>query len=85
MTPCRALTGDTGDFWFFNSANVEVIVKVLDGCVANGHRWVFASGLTNVLATITVTDVLTGVTKSYTNPQGVAFRPIQDTTAFICN
>lgn len=79
------LTGDTGDFWFFNSANIEVIVKVLDGCVPNGHRWVFASGLTNVLATITVTDVLTGVTKSYTNPQGIAFRPIQDTTAFICN
>jgi hypothetical protein len=79
------LTGDTGDFWFFDSANVEVIVKVLDGCVPNGHRWVFASGLTNVLATITVTDVFTGVTKSYTNPQGVAFRPIQDTTAFTCN
>ena len=27
-----ALTGDTGYFWFFNSANVEVIIKVLNGC-----------------------------------------------------
>ena len=25
------LTGDTGGFWFFNPANLEVVVKVLDG------------------------------------------------------
>jgi photosystem II stability/assembly factor-like uncharacterized protein len=80
-----ALTGDTGDFWFFNSANVEAIVKVLDGCVTNGHRWVFASGLTNVMVNLTVTDVLTGATMIYTNPQGTAFVPIQDTSAFLCN
>jgi len=80
-----ALTSDTGDFWFFDSTNVEVIVKVLEGCPDNGHRWVFASGLTNVMATLTVTDVLTGATKMYTNPQGTAFVPIQDTSAFGCN
>ena len=51
------LTGDTGDFWFFDSSNLELIVKVLEGCSTNAHRWVFASGLTNVLVTLTVTDI----------------------------
>jgi photosystem II stability/assembly factor-like uncharacterized protein len=78
------LTGDTGDFWFFDSSNVELIVKVLEGCSTNAHRWVFASGLTNVLVTLTVTDIVTGTTKVYTNPQGTAFAPIQDTSAFSC-
>ena len=54
------LTGDTGYFWFFDSTNVEVIVKVLEACGVNGHRWVFASGLTNVQVNLTVTDVVTG-------------------------
>ena len=26
------LTGDSGYFWFFNAINIEVVVKVLDGC-----------------------------------------------------
>ena len=80
-----SLTGDTGYFWFFDSANVETVVKVLEGCTTNGHRWVFASGLTNVLVNLTVTDVVSGTTNTYTNPQGTAFVPIQDTSAFSCN
>jgi photosystem II stability/assembly factor-like uncharacterized protein len=78
------LTGDTGDFWFFDSSNVELIVKVLEGCSVNAHRWVFASGLTNVLVSLSVTDIVTGTNKIYTNPQGTAFVPIQDTSAFSC-
>ncbi len=80
-----ALTSDTGYFWFFDSANVEVIVKVLEACAINGNRWVFASGLTNVQVTLTVTDVVAGTTNTYANPQGTAFRPVQDTAAFACN
>lgn len=42
----------------------------------------FAEGaLTNVRAVITVRDTLTGATKTYTNPQGTPFQPIQDTSA----
>lgn len=78
------LTADSGYFWFFDSSNIELIVKVLEGCGTNGHRWVFASGLTNVLVSLTVTDILTGTTRVYTNPQGTAFAPIQDTSAFSC-
>jgi photosystem II stability/assembly factor-like uncharacterized protein len=78
------LTSDTGYFWFFDSANVEVIVKVLEACGVGGYRWVFASGLTNVQVALTVTDVVTGITNTYGNPQGTPFKPIQDTKAFAC-
>ena len=76
------LTGDTGYFWFFNSANVETIVKVLNACSLNNHYWTFAGGLTNVQVTTTVTDTVRGTVKTYTNPLGRPFQPIQDTAAF---
>ncbi|HYX21174.1 MAG TPA: hypothetical protein VFA98_10060, partial [Thermoanaerobaculia bacterium] len=77
-----ALTADTGYFWFFDPTNVEVITKVLDGCATDNHYWVFGSGLTNVGVTLTYTDTSAGVQKSYPNPVGNAFSPIQDTKAF---
>ena len=77
-----ALTADTGTFWFFNDANVEVVVKVLEGCATNHRYWVFAGGLTNVRVRLTVRDSKNDTTKQYTNPQSTAFRPIQDTVAF---
>lgn len=76
------LTADTGYFWFFASTNVEALVKVLDACSFNERFWVFAGGLTNVRTVLTVTDTQTGRVKTYTNPQGTAFLPIQDTNAF---
>jgi Matrixin len=76
------LTPDTGYFWFFNSANVEMVVKVLDGCGLNGHYWVFAGGLTNTNVVMRVTDVTTGAIRTYTNPLSTPFQPIQDTSAF---
>ncbi len=76
------LTDDTGYFWFFNSSNVEMVIKILDGCNNNGNYWVFAGGLTNVEVDITVTDTLAEVTKVYSNPLSTPFQPIQDTAAF---
>lgn len=76
------LTPDTGYFWFFDPNNVEIVIKVLNGCGVNSRFWVFAGGLTNVLTEIRVTNTATGVMKTYTNPQGKAFQPIQDTAAF---
>jgi hypothetical protein len=74
-----SITSDTGYFWFFDSASVEVVVKVLDGCGLNQRFWVFAAGLTNVAVTLTVTDVITGQARTYRNAQGTAFAPLQDT------
>lgn len=77
-------TTDTGEFWFFSATNIEMVVKVLNGCGIGGHWWVFAGGLTNVKVDWTVTDTTTGAAKVYANPQGVAFQPVQDTGAFPC-
>ncbi len=78
------LTGDTGLYWFFAPTNVEMVLKVLDGCGINQHRWVFAAGLTDVGVTMTVTDTETGLEQVYENPVGTAFQPVQDLEAFAC-
>jgi hypothetical protein len=76
------LTDDAGYFWFFNAANIEVVVKVLGGCGINDHYWVFGAGLTNVEVTLQVTDTERGVSKTYVNPLNTAYQPVQDTSAF---
>ena len=73
-------TNDTGYFWFFSDSNVELVIKVLGP--VNGKFWVFASGLTNVGVDIVVLDTATGIAKTYQNPVGTAFQPIQDTSGF---
>jgi hypothetical protein len=75
------LTSDSAYLWFFSADNVEVLVKVLNGCALNSRYWFFAGGLTNVDVVITVTDSMTGAMKQYHNPQGTPFQPIQDTSA----
>src|SRR5262249_9732539 len=57
------LTSDTGTFWFFGPANLEMLVKVLDACALNGRKWVFEGGLTNVHVDATVTDLRTGASQ----------------------
>lgn len=80
----RPLEADTGALWFFAPTNLELLVKVLNGCPLGGHWWVFAGGLTDVGVTLTVTDTTNGAVRTYTNPQGTAFAPVQDTGAFAC-
>jgi hypothetical protein len=79
------VTSDTGYFWFFQAANIELVVKVLNGCAINGEQWVFAGGLTNVDLDISVTDTVTNAVRHYTNSAGTAFAPVQDTAAFACS
>ena len=78
----QALTDDTGYFTFFDAANVEVVLKVLDACALAQSYWVFAGGLTSVQVTITVSDTSDGATRTYLNELGEAFLPVQDTSAF---
>ena len=73
---------DSGLLWFFDASNWEMLVKVLDGCGINQHFWVFAAATTDVQYTLYVTDTVTGTTKTYFNPLGVASAAITDTTAF---
>lgn len=76
------LTGDSGTFWFFDAANVELLVKSIDGCGLNRRFWVFAGGLTDVETKLAVEDTATGQIRQYTSPQGTSFVPLQDTDAF---
>ena len=74
-------SSDTGFFWFFNSDNLELVVKVLDGRDINGHFWVFYGALSDVQYEITVTDTQTRRQKVFTNPQGQQ-ASVGDTLAF---
>jgi len=77
------LTPDSGYFWFFNPANIEMVIKVLNACVDPFNAyWVFSAGLTNVEVTLQVLDTYTGLLKTYVNPLGTAYLPVQDTSAF---
>jgi heme/copper-type cytochrome/quinol oxidase subunit 2 len=75
------LTAESGSFWFFDSSNVELIVKVLDGRAINGRFWLFYGALSNVQYTITATDTQTGAVRTYFNPQGT-LASAADTSAF---
>jgi hypothetical protein len=75
------LTTDTGAFWFFGDQNLELMVKVLDGTSINNHFWVYGGSLSDVEYTLTVEDVLTGMTRSYHNPAG-QFASLADVEAF---
>jgi hypothetical protein len=76
------MTADSG-CWFFGPANVEVIVKILDACAPPFERyWVFAAGLTDVEARLTVLDTQGHQRRTYHNAPGSPFQPIQDSAAF---
>lgn len=77
------LTGDTGYFWFFSENNVEVVIKVLNGCaIGDGAYWVFIGGLTDVRVELEVEDVRSGESRTYVNEAGNLFVPVTDTEAF---
>lgn len=75
------LREETGGFWFFAPDIPEVIVKVLDGCGSNDHYWIYAAGLTDVEAHLSVTDTETGEIWSRVNPWRQPFSPLQDIEA----
>lgn len=79
-----AESGDSGLFFFFDEANWEMLVKVLDGCRYNGHFWVFGAATTDVEYRLRVTDTETGAVKSYVNPLGNDAAALNDIMAFPC-
>ena len=63
-----AISDEAGLFWFFEPANLELVVKVLDGRVLNGHYWVFYGALSDVEYWVTVRDTVGGLNRTYHNP-----------------
>ncbi len=81
----QQLTERSGTFWFFDPANVEMLVKVLDGCRVPGlaAHWVFVAATTDVGYSLDVLDTRTGIHRTYGNTAGVAAVPVQDTETFV--
>ncbi len=76
-----SLTDETGTFWFFNDSNLELLVKVLDGTVLNGHYWVFIADTTDINYRLEIRDLFTGNVWTHLNNGGAV--PVRrDTTAF---
>jgi hypothetical protein len=76
------LTAESGLFWFFSPANIELMVKVIDACSVYDRFWVFGSGLTNVEVTLTVEDTWSGRTEQFAHAGGGLFEPFADTASF---
>lgn len=81
---------DSGLVWFFAPDNIELTVKVLNGCsmpgnAGHGSWWVFLSSGSTVEYTVTVTDTATGRKKTYKNALGESAPLIADTSAFSCS
>ena len=79
--------------YFFGRDNAEILVKVLNGCGINGHRWVFVAPATDLAFALVIFDRGQPVWYYYNrgnpkyvtaNPKGVKARTLSDTTAFPC-
>jgi plastocyanin len=75
---------DSGLFYFFQSDNIEMLVKVLDACDLPGFNtfWVLAAAVTDVEYTLTITDTVADREKIYTNVLGTPAEPVLDVAAF---
>jgi hypothetical protein len=82
--PAAGRSADTGLFYFFERKNWELVVKVLNGCTHNGFFWVYGSASTDVEYSLTVEDLETGASRTYSNPLGQPSKAITDSTAFSC-
>jgi hypothetical protein len=54
--PIAFRSDSSAGFWFFNPANWELQVKMLDGCGLNHRFWVLASGATNLDYQLNIVD-----------------------------
>lgn len=75
------MTPDTGVFWFFDPANAEILVKIVDACGLAGFEnfWVFSAALTSVEYDLSILDSRTGQTYLVHNPQGLEAPPVLST------
>ncbi len=77
-------SGQSGLLWFFTRDNAEVLVKVLEGCDFNNHRWVYVAPVTDLAFNLYVVDSQ-GNTWSHHNRQGDTASTRSDNEAFRCS
>ncbi len=75
----------SGLLYFFDRDNAEVLIKVLDACAVNGHRWVFVAPVTTLAFNLRVEETATGKSWTHRNPRGGGTATTKsDVTAFPC-
>lgn len=77
-------SSQAGLLWFFDRENAEVLVKVLNGCAYNGHRWVYVAPVTDLEFNLWVTGP-NGQRWIHSNTQGTTASTRSDTRAFQCS
>ena len=77
-------SGESGLLWFFNRDNAEVLIKVLDGCHLNGHRWVYVAPVTDLAFNLYVQSA-GGTNWSHHNRLGETAASRSDNYAFPCS
>lgn len=75
-------TREAGTFTFFSPDNLELIVKVLNGCEVNDRYWVFAAAATTLEYSFTVTDTVFDQVKRYAKPLGPPAPAVTDLDGF---
>jgi Protein of unknown function (DUF1566) len=73
-----------GLFYFYpsDSANWEVLVKVIDGCNSNSRFWTLVSASTGFGWTLSVRDEATGTFKTFSHPLDGKASGVSDFAAF---
>ena len=77
-------SGQSGILWFFDRGNAEVLVKVLNGCSNNGHRWAFVAPVTTLEFNLWITGP-NGRRWTHSNEQGRTAATKSDIRAFRCS
>ena len=77
-------SSESGLLWFFSRDNAEVLVKVLDGCHLNGHRWVYVAPATDLAFNLYVQSP-DGSNWSHHNRLGETATTRSDNFAFPCD
>ncbi len=77
---------ESGLLYFFDPDNAEVLIKVLDACKVNDHRWVFVAPVTTLAFNLRVDETATGKSWVHRNPRGGQTATTKsDLLAFPCN
>lgn len=74
--------GNAGLFSLSPDEDLQLLLKVHDGCAANGHYWLDLATVTGAELTVKVRDTQTGRTWAYYHAAGSAPAPLRDVEAF---
>jgi hypothetical protein len=77
-------SSQSGILWFFDRENAEVLVKVLDGCSYNDHRWAYVAPVTTLEFNLWITGP-NGKRWTHSNRQGATASTRSDDRAFNCS